>query len=105
MSELETRLSQVDPESRKFIKWALGELATNELLTQVIKQFTDEAREWLLAHKGEIPELLLEKMIKGAREHGPPIHTAEKLEEELRGEWLDLIGWSLIRKYNKQRNR
>ncbi len=44
------------------------------------------------------------KMIKGAIEHGAPLHPIKKVRNELEGEYLDLIGWTQVKKYNEKRS-
>lgn len=102
MSTKKSKHSQLDPESQKFIKWAFKQIRDDESLVKIIHQFTDEAANWLLENISDLRTKLKEKMVKGVIEHGSPIHTTERLEEELIGERLDLIGWGMVKKYNKK---
>ncbi len=94
-------LDQVDPKSRKFINWTFQE--TDQELINLINHVTEQARVWLTDHMPEFREKLRAKMIKGALEHGQPLQDVSKIDKQLEDEYIDLIGWTQVKKYNNQK--
>lgn len=45
---------------------------------------------------------LLNKLERGAIEHGAPVYPVETVDGEIEMEFLDILGWSLVRKFNEK---
>ncbi len=96
-------LKDVDSESQKFIRWSFEAIADDKELSALIDEVTTKANTWLHHDLGKLRKKLLAKMIKGAKEHGAPRHTLAAVAKELEGEYLDLLGWTQIKKYNEKK--
>lgn len=94
-------LQSVDRESQKFIQWSFEQIESDSDLDTMIKEVTAEAKKWLRSNRPALRALLFAKMVKGAKEHGAPQHTLKEVDKELEGEYLDLLGWNFIRRYNE----
>ncbi len=104
MSKVEKgKFDQLDEHSKDFIRWNFEQLNNDNTLIDLIYEVTDAAREWLFRNHGTVRERLFSKMVKGAMEHGAPIHPVGEVDQELEGEYLDLIGWTQVRRYNEKR--
>lgn len=91
----------IDPESRAFIRWQKKELSHPGVYADVIDEIINSAVVFLRGDPGTIKAKLATKLKKGAIEHGEPIYTANQVRKELEAECIDLIGWTMVRKYNE----
>jgi hypothetical protein len=47
----------------------------------------------------------MEKLEQGSREYGDRSFTATNVEEELRQEYLDILGWSLVELFTQEQGK
>lgn len=92
----------IDPESQQFIDWTFKNLDDETFYRSLVDEAFERARSYYDQPRAEILEHLKAKMKKGAEEHGAPQHTLERIATELSNEYLDLIGWLLVEKWNKR---
>lgn len=91
----------IDPESKLFMEFVKENLATREAQFQIINEVLFKARIRLSQDPKVTMKHLQAKLIKGAHEHGAPIYDDYRLQREFEDECLDLIGWTLVERYNK----
>jgi hypothetical protein len=48
---------------------------------------------------------LREKIVKGTKTYGSPVYEAYRLRKELEDECIDLIGWTLVHRWNQERRK
>lgn len=68
-------------------------------LTECSLQFNS----WVVNNKDLLYEPLKKKLTKGGREHGLPIYSDKKIQKEIEAEFLDIIGWKLVRRWQSAR--
>lgn len=95
-----TQVASLDPESKKFIAWVMGELESDEVYFSLVLECLEAVQYFLQQPKRLILPDLKKKLIKGGLEHGAPKYSVRRIRQELKAEHLDLIGWRLIGKYN-----
>jgi hypothetical protein len=62
-----------------------------------------KAAQYLSTNPELIKEELRMKLIKGAIEHGEPVHDIEWMKNEVGYEYLDILGWGLLIMWNEKR--
>jgi hypothetical protein len=93
----------IDETSRQFIDWAFTNMEDEQFYQDLLKDAYQQFEDHYKQPKGQVLSDLKAKMIRGAQEHGAPILSVEKVDTELNGEYLDLVGWMLIKKWNQIR--
>lgn len=96
-------MNDIDTKSKEFIKWCEEKFEDedyiyrlyHEIMQEVIELYLDSPHEALRAE-------ILDKMITGAREHGAPKKAVSTIEGEIRKEMIDLVGWSLMKRYREE---
>lgn len=66
-------------------------------MTEIVRFYMDTPID-------ELRDKLEAKMNKGFLEHGPLKKTIAEVNHELENEYLDLIGWTLTRRYLEREN-
>jgi hypothetical protein len=94
---------KVDPLSEEFIAWSKEKLSNPDFYKHFMEELPRKAANYYSYPKLHLMEKLEKKLRKGAKEHGPPIHALEWLEDELRQEYIDMIGYTLLIEWNKKR--
>lgn len=97
--------STITPDAARFIDWAMEQLDDPETYNQLLKEIRDNFQRFYEQSPQTITEQLHAKLDRGALEHGEPYYPVEKIREELTNEYLDLLGWLLIEKWNQRRNQ
>ncbi len=92
----------IDQESARFIDWAFDQLADQSTYQALVNEAKANIETYFAQDKAVILGPLRAKMIKGAKEHGAPNHPLSLVDQELVNEYLDLLGWLLVRKWNEQ---
>jgi hypothetical protein len=81
-------------------KWARSKIQSKEAYRKIAAEIITELATYLLTNqKDQISGKLKKKMNQGFLEHGPLSKTVEEIDEEIEKEYLDLIGWKLLKKY------
>lgn len=97
-------MAETDKESQEFINWALTHLGNED----VFREFKKEALENLLAFfnssDAKLLDLLRDKLTRGSQEHGSPSYKLWDIDKELRDEYIDIIGWTLVRLWNLRKS-
>lgn len=94
-------MQKIDPESEKFMEFTKTIVYDNDKLREIITYAIFRAQAVLSVNPMILRKKLKAKLIKGAHEHGAPIYTRAELEREFEAECLDLIGWTLVQRYNE----
>lgn len=89
----------LDEESIKFVNWAIPRFY--QLYNVYVQKGLNEAFHFFNNNKKHIMARFKDKLVKGSLEHGPPIYSEEITTHELQQEFLDIIGWTLVREYNE----
>lgn len=92
----------IDPESQHFLDWVAELLDDNATYESLVNEAIERAHSYYQSPKAQIITELRAKMEKGAIEHGAPRHTLQALQRELTNEYLDLLGWLLLEKWNQK---
>lgn len=72
------------------------------LIREAHKNLTDFYEKPLV----KIHQKLMTKLERGAREHGAPIYPKMNvLNKEIEDEMIDLLGWTLVKKWNLMYNK
>lgn len=69
---------------------------TKKIVSDLEQFYSQENKEYLLKQ-------LIEKMIKGSREHGTP-NNEDEIKLEIEQEMLDLVGWNLVKMWVREMN-
>lgn len=89
----------LDTTSEPFRDWALEEISKPARFEALLDEIYDNMDEFYLKPLHTIKDQLREKMRLGALEHGHPQTDPDKIQAELNMEYLDLLGWMLMKKY------
>lgn len=98
-------INGIDSESSQFIAWAMNELDDLNHYQTMLKEIKSRLDSFYAQPKSTIMPQLKAKMIRGAREHGAPTHPVQKINEEIDNEYIDLLGWELVKKWNERAGR
>lgn len=98
-------LHKIDGESKKFIKWTREHLSDPDYFMLLSILIERQLSNFLNSDKEKLLTALMEKMKKGALEHGKPFHSQEEVHTELQQEFLDIIGWNMVLLWNKGKER
>ena len=90
-------------ESKKFQKWVQVKLDDDAYYFSLVDEVIQEALVYLFSPKSKVIPEIIEKIAKGATEHGEPLYDAATLTEELHNEFKDLVGWKLVQKWQDAR--
>lgn len=93
-------LHKIDAESKKFIEWTRKHLSDPDYFLLLSCLIERQLSNFLNGDKEKLLTALTEKMEKGVLEHGKPSHSQAEVHEELQQEFLDLIGWNMVRLWN-----
>ncbi len=93
----------VDAESAEFIEWAFKGLQDDRIYKETLDEALERANTYFHQSKDQFLSKLRAKMTIGAVEHGAPSHPLDRIQHELEGEYIDLIGWLLVEKWNKRK--
>ena len=96
---------KIDPESEKFLEFVRQELMSNSALKRIIEEVIFKAKVQLSQNPITTRKHLRDKLIKGAHEHGAPIYDDYRLKREFEDECLDLIGWTMVEKWNNLKKK
>lgn len=87
----------IDPHSARFIAWAGARLQDPAFYQSFLRDCQEQVATYFANAAPHIQARLLAKLEQGAREHGAASFSAKNIDEELSQEYLDILGWSLIR--------
>ncbi len=95
---------KVDPLSEKLFRWAKKQIRTKK----GFKELKNEVLDKIIYLYGFMPDeelrrLLVLKMQAGSKEHGKPSENLSQLDQEFLAEAIDLLGWTLVRKYMEEK--
>ncbi len=90
----------IDPESKAFIDWTMDSFTDDQVYKRFVDEAIERARAFYNQPKATILARLKAKMETGAEEHGAPDLPASVTKHELENEYLDLLGWLLVAKWN-----
>jgi excinuclease UvrABC ATPase subunit len=97
----------IDPQakqvSKEFISFALKEW--DERSEEIILVVFSKVVSFFSEDKKKLRKALEDKLLRGAKEHGAPIYSARELKKETEDEYIDLVGWELVREFNENRLR
>lgn len=92
-----------DELSQEFIKWSIKYLSNKNNYDKLINDIFSNAEFYYSKDMKKVLNDLVMKLHKGSIEHGPPIHEQEWLDREIEMELLDLIGYGLLKLWNRER--
>lgn len=95
----------IDPESKRYMAWIKKYAKSDRQWLAFKVQALNGLLEFFAKPKQELLEIILEKQLKGAEEHGSPIYTQDTIKRELEAEYTDILGWGLIGEWNKQKKQ
>jgi hypothetical protein len=96
---------KLDPKSKEFIEWSMTKLDDAQFYHDFVTECLNRAKNFLSYPPDYITARLKEKLIIGSAEHGTPVMHPERVDTELEFEYLDMIGWRLIKEWNEERIR
>lgn len=89
--------STMDKDSEEFIKWVEERLRDEEFFHEFKKECVRKLANYYSYPNSHLLSTLKAKLIVGAQEHGSPAkYTQEEIDRELRMEYIDILGWTLI---------
>lgn len=92
-------MKQLDSKSRAFINWSISQLKHKEQLRELLMDIQVDLLMYYEQSLKKTHLALREKMYKGALEHGEPKQDPEQITKEIEMEFIDLLGWELMRRY------
>ncbi len=92
----------IDPQSAQFIAWAQGQLQDEAFYHWLVESCKHEMETYFSHAADQIRDQLLAKLEKGALEHGAASFATKDIGDELRQEYLDILGWSLIKLFVRE---
>lgn len=95
----------IDDESKEFIKWATTNLNDPDFFTLISCLIQAQITVFLGKDRKTIIKNLKKKLIIGAKEHGAPTKPIPTITKELNQEFLDLIGWNMVRLWNLRKEK
>jgi hypothetical protein len=98
-------MSEIDTESAEFIDWAMTELDDHTHYETMLSEIKQRLDNFYAQPKEVIMPHLKAKMTRGAHEHGAPSHPTTYINEEIDNEYIDLLGWELVKKWNERKER
>ena len=84
--------------------WAVSQITPENKLKLIAEILIDIGNYYSSIPIDELRDKLEEKMNIGFKEHGALNKTVEEINKEIENEYLDLIGWSLARRYIKEKS-
>jgi len=95
---------KITPQAADFIDWAVREMEDPASYAEAIAQVQQRVVQFYAQYdQAELVKRLHAKVIIGAKEHGEPYYPAEQLKTEIENEYVDLLGWMLIERWNKMK--
>ncbi len=95
-------MNDIDEKSKEFLKWCEDKFEDKEYIYELYHEILNQAIDFLNKSPYEaLRAEVITKMIAGAKEHGEPSRSLTKINNEIRKEMLDFVGWSLMRKYRE----
>jgi hypothetical protein len=94
-------LTAIDPESEKFMRFVQKTIESDSDLNKLLREISLRVQVSFSQRPATLKRKLRDKLIKGAHEHGAPLYESWQLDTEFEAECIDLIGWTLVRKYNE----
>ncbi len=98
-------MKTVDPLSEEFIAWSLEKLADEDYYIEYLRECVRKAANFYSRNPIEIKAKLEAKLTKGAHEHGAPKYQLSEVDAELENEYIDIIGWRLVRDFNEYKKQ
>lgn len=92
----------IDEESKRFMDWAFLKLSDPKEYAILADEALALAKAFYDQDQSVVLDSLRAKMERGAIEHGAPNHPDTKIDQELANEYLDLLGWLLVKKWNNR---
>lgn len=91
--------------SQEFIDWALKQLESSSFYYRLLDKIKVKAAIFYLSPKSAIKSKLEDKLLKGMAEHGDAVFemSLQDITKEAEFEYIDLIGWELIRQFKKMK--
>jgi hypothetical protein len=93
----------IDSESREFIDWAFKNLDDEQWYTDMLAEVRQRFADYYDQPKDEFLSRLKTKMEAGAAEHGAPNHTKDQTSRQIESEFIDILGWTLVEKWNDRK--
>lgn len=88
----------------QFLKFAKTKLDDDAYLFELVQAIVKEALAFYYQEdRKELHDKIYAKLERGTREYGNPIYPLDKLDKEIKEEMIDLIGWSLVKKFNERK--
>lgn len=94
--------TEINPVSRQFIEWVTISLADQQFYQQMVAEALGQAHLFYEQPHAELTKRLKAKLIRGAQEHGSPDRDPEQIRHELENEYIDVLGWFLLEKWNAE---
>lgn len=98
-----TKGLEIDKESVEFMKWVQEQVMDNATLLQLVQESLFGAQVYFSKLPSDIRHDLKNKLMRGAKEHGAPTYDKHQLLAEFNAECIDLLGWTLVRKWNEKK--
>lgn len=92
---------KINAESKRFIKWVDERLSDESQFEEDIAEAIYLADDFYNQPLPYIKKRLLAKLEIGSAEHGRPIYPLDEIQGEMENEFLDLVGWLMVRYYSK----
>lgn len=95
---------KITPQAAAFINWAVTEMEDPSHYAEAVAQLQQRVAQFYVQHdQSELVSRLHAKVIIGAQEHGEPFYAPQQLQTEIENEYVDLLGWMLIERWNKMK--
>lgn len=95
-------LHTIDEESKDFINWTAKHLSDTDYFSLLSCLVDKQLSIFLNGDRKQLLCALLKKLYKGAQEHGKPSDSQEVAQDELKQEFLDILGWNMVMLWNKR---
>lgn len=93
----------IEPESKEFMKFVKEFLSDSAEYETSVLEIRHLLKEFYDLPPDEIRRQLMNKLRKGAEEHGEPVYTPHQLKIEFQAELIDLLGWYMIGLWQQER--
>lgn len=87
-------MAELHPKSIRLMQRVAERFEDDEYMTALFERLVTEFESFIfLTPREDLKHKLLEKMTKGALEHGEPTYSVNQVAKEKEEEMLDIIGW------------
>lgn len=85
-----------------FIKWAMAKCKNPKEFKRIKRHCMAEIVSYFQTSDDALLKHLQKKLIKGGKDHGSPDAQPWDVLKELRDEYIDIIGWTLVGMFNDE---